>query len=365
MRDVATLLSSLSCCSSWDLASRMAELTALPAEKRQLRVRNQRRYSEPQLARSCGMRAQRLWGESWRAALEWAELAVLIAEQRHAPSVAVQEDLLAETKGCLGNVLRLAGRHSAELTLEEAREHARAGTGDPLLEAELACFLGALRLRQRSFLSASSLFLSAESLARSVGQSVTVARASIGHARALLWQGKTESAVAVMRATLEEHVDPSEDPELGLLALHALALAIEARGNLELALLIMKKAFLLNWPDGRIRRLALARAKQYAAGLLLTLGRGEEAAVYLEQVATTLLEAELADDAAWCMVEVALARASDSHKLMKALEGAAEIFSSIGRQGEVALIREALSNSHAAGIIPKIVLLQRSRVRQT
>ncbi len=132
------------------------------------------------------------------------------------------QDLRARAWSQIGNALRLqSDLPAAEIAFEQGWEHLELGTGDLL---ELAIFLdlqASLRRSQRRFAEALRLLKRAIVLFSKLGDPHRAGRSLINLSLALLYSGRTEESVPVLRQAMKL-IEPGLEPRLLLSARHNL-----------------------------------------------------------------------------------------------------------------------------------------------
>ncbi len=133
----------------------LAQLDAIPAEQRELKVRNLRRFASPPLSRLLVERSEAARFTDTRKMLLDARLAVAAAEAaaaRRGLSEELVNDALARAWGALANAYRLRSElPAAEHAFAAAFRYLDQGSGDQRLRAWLCRHLASLHLFRREF----------------------------------------------------------------------------------------------------------------------------------------------------------------------------------------------------------------------
>jgi tetratricopeptide (TPR) repeat protein len=151
----------------------LRELDRLPAEQREIRVRNQARFASPQLVEALVERSHAVRYRDPEQMLRDARLAVAAAEALRA-STPIACEALADTHarawGQLGNAHRVRNEPAmAQCAFEKAFCWLKEGAGDEALHALLCRQLASLHLEIREFTTALRLLTEAVAMSRRLG----------------------------------------------------------------------------------------------------------------------------------------------------------------------------------------------------
>jgi tetratricopeptide (TPR) repeat protein len=175
--------------------------------------------------------------------LQLAQAGVQAAQRLDPSSLDPEQiaDLQARAWAQLGNAERVTGNlAAAEGSLEQAHEFFQAGTGDPLLEAQLLSIRAALLAGQRRFLPAMELLERVEAAYSAVEDRHELGRALVQRGLYTCYVGRAEEAVPLLRRGLDL-IDEAADPQLALAAVHNLARSLAERGHLRAARTLLGK----------------------------------------------------------------------------------------------------------------------------
>lgn len=210
-----------------------AELASLPAERRQVLIRNSRRFQTWGLAEwlleAPGPRAA---GEMDQA-IGHGRLALRVVETLdeavYGPRLV--RDLEARAWARLGKALRQGGDlGGAEEALLKARGLLDEGTGDPLEKAEVLALMSTLRADQRRFSEALRLSRRALVIYRRAGEGHRVGCCLIHQGLYRGQCGDPEQAIDLLRQGLAQ-IEPEAEPRLVLTARHHLVLNLVDAGR--------------------------------------------------------------------------------------------------------------------------------------
>lgn len=166
-------------------------------------------------------------------AVETAHLAVRVAghlgEAYHPDWVL---DLEARAFAHLGNARRVLGELKAadDAFLQAAERLERSGTGDLRAEAEVASFLGSLRLDQRRWEEARTLVDRSLTLYQKSQDGHGAAKAFLQKAKILKLMGDVEGSIELLR-TSDETIDPHREPRLYAYARQSLLTSLNLAGR--------------------------------------------------------------------------------------------------------------------------------------
>jgi tetratricopeptide (TPR) repeat protein len=283
----------------------LAQLERLPAGRRQLLIRNSRRFQGWALGQLLISQSHRLGFRNPTASLDFAVLATEVAqrvdEECFGPGLV--QDLRGAAWVQLGNAQRICAElRKSEEAFGIAEHFLTRGSGDPL---ELARFLeskGSLRRAQRRFQESTALLEAAIALYREVDDRHREAWALISLGNVYVNAGEVGKAVDSIEAGLAR-VDASEDPRLVLYARHNLAVLLSDSGrHLEAQALL-----------GQVRRLHrrfgdemnLVRLRWLEGKVASGLGRFAEAEEALLEAQRAFVDRDLGYDAAVVSLDLA------------------------------------------------------------
>jgi len=224
------------------IAAQRAEATHLLEQlethshaRRQLLVRNSRRYRSWPLCELVLEKAFDLGSSDPSAGVEWAETGLAISQQLQPEDYGdrIVQDFQGRAWTVLGGVLRVISQlKEAERAFAKGAKALEQGTGDPLENGNHARMLGALRLDQGRYSEACSSYDQAIRLYRLIGETHLAARATIDKAITLGEAGDTDRAIELTREGLE-NIDGTREPRMVLVAKHNLVLLLEENGQLQ------------------------------------------------------------------------------------------------------------------------------------
>lgn len=323
------------------------ELQGIPHARRQMLVRNSRRFRTWPL---CGLlidRAFELGFDTPAEALPIAELAVDISLQLDPDdySEPLLQDLRARALGYQANALRInSDLRSAERLLSQAFELLEEGTGDVLDQAELLKFQASLRSDQALFEESIKLQRKAVRLYRSVGDSHMEGRAMISLGCFQSFDGKPKASVVTLRMALEK-LNPHE-PRWILSCRHNLARSLRECGHLPEALELLgeTRSLYASVADS----VSLLRLLWLEAELARDLGNLAYAEKSLRAVCEGFTDQGMPSDAALACLEVAelCLRQGRTREVLDLTQAVAETFEALGTQTQalvaVTLFRQAV-----------------------
>ncbi len=160
----------------------LAHLLAQPPARRELLIRNHRRFRNPGLARLLAERSYGLRHEDPSQMRELAELAAVVAEALDPQRVGRRElaDLEALAQAHRGNALRVSEEFAAaEAALARAAARLSQGSGDPLLAARVLELTASLQADQGRAWEAAALLEEVVRIYRAAGDGEQTGRALI------------------------------------------------------------------------------------------------------------------------------------------------------------------------------------------
>jgi tetratricopeptide (TPR) repeat protein len=283
----------------------LTELLKDPAPARRRKVRSEERFHTPKLGQLLQARSRDAWFFDPSAALEYAELAVLVAERLDSGryGMSLVEDARAMAWGHLGNAFRIrSDLWRAEQALRQAwLHHARAGE-DAYTETELLKFTSSLRslqgrLEQAVLLCDRSIVLYREGQDRHLEGAALIMKGAI-----LADHSCFQEAIPVTREGLSL-VDPAEDPRLILMGNHNLTLFVANTGAPRVAKKFLVKSRSLYQDLGE--PIILARLRWLEGNIAAGLGRLGEAERVLREVRDFFVDRELGIEVAVASLELA------------------------------------------------------------
>lgn len=215
------------------LLRELEKLPDLPA--RVTRVRRSRRFRSWALCERLLAQSQSLSFEHPSESAEVAELAIETAWALDDKSLGQEliSDLIARGWASLGHARRLGGQPAlAQETFAMCRFFLEQGTGDPLVEAEVAGLVALLRRDQRQLTEAAQLHDRSVAVYNHLGAGQLLARALLQRAVTRVADEKPEAAVADLRRCLELLTDEA-DPRFRLCAQQTLIQTLHQLGHSE------------------------------------------------------------------------------------------------------------------------------------
>ncbi|MES1244605.1 MAG: tetratricopeptide repeat protein [Acidobacteriota bacterium] len=240
------------------------------------------------------------------AALELAELAVLVSGRLDAGHYGERlvEDARARAWGHLANALRISsdlGR--AEEALGTAEEHHRRAGEDAYTGAEILSFKASLLNAQGRYDEAAALLDPVANVYREARDAHREGRTLIQKAAAVSYAGRHAEAIRLARRGLAK-IDLFEEPRLLVSARHSLIGYLNELGQHEEALKALSETRGLYFQLGE--RSPLVRLRWLEGKILRDLGRLDEAETALREVKTELVELRLGLDAALASLDLAM-----------------------------------------------------------
>jgi len=185
----------------------LTRLLELPHARRLTLVRNSRRFHQWSLCQLLSRESVAILFRDPQAGLEVAQLATEIAEAPHlkAPTEALLSDLRGICWTYLGNAQRATSLFpEAEASFARANAYLREGTGDPIDLSKLIEYKATLRLKQRRFPEATTLYDQAVRISLGIGDRHAAGASVIGKAivcRAGRAPGSTAAEPGTVRST--------------------------------------------------------------------------------------------------------------------------------------------------------------------
>jgi tetratricopeptide (TPR) repeat protein len=290
----------------------LEDLLQQSPERRELLVRNSRRFHNFQL---CGLlleRSQQAVHYDPRLGERLARLALILVDEldEKVYGEPLLEDARARCWRGIGNSLRVAGElREADAALQMARAHLRQGTGDWLEKAEWLAHKACLRRAQSRFAEAADLFRRAMTLFLWARETTRAVEAAVGLALVQQYRGDPEQAIRLLEAAIRL-LDPQRDRRLLALIHFNIANNLVEVGRLREARVFLSchpEAF--DFPDP----LSRLRVRWLEARIAAELGRLEEAVRRLDAVRRGFLRQGSAFDAALVSLDLAEVLARQRH----------------------------------------------------
>lgn len=194
----------------------LTQLLRHPPERREMLVRNSRRFRSFGLYGLILERSREMFRWNPRQAETLAALALALVDSLDAERYGEKliEDARARCWAFVGNSRRVADDlYRAEEAFQRTEVHLRQGTRDHLLRAEILDFKACLRRAQRQFSEAASLFRRAASIFLWAGETQRAAQAAIGLALVKQYRGEPERALEILEQA-GRLIDPRQDQQL-------------------------------------------------------------------------------------------------------------------------------------------------------
>jgi len=252
--------------------ARLAELLEQPPERREMLMRNHRRFQSWGLLES-------LIDHSWEqcfvnaeAAEGSARLAVSLADMLDEDLYGAEriEDLRARAWGFVGNSLRVQFKLDvAEKSFETAFAHLRRGTGDSLERALLLEQRASLLRAQRRLAEAEHLLLRALRIYRETGEAHRAGRTLVSMTALFEVAETPERSIPLLHEALKL-IDPEQEPRRLLWTAHhnlITALAESGRFMEAQGLFIQARPLYARFPDGHTQNRRHWVAGKIAYGL--------------------------------------------------------------------------------------------------
>ncbi len=214
------------------------ELEAHPQNRRMMLIINSRRFHNWFLAELILARVVDLGFQEPSRALDWAKLAVALAERlpEYPYSPALVSDMRARSWGAYANALRINSElNEAGQSFERAEEALECGSGDPLEEARLLGWKAAYLKSRRQLEASTRLYDRAIRLLRSAGDEHLMGRMMADKGTTLSTAGDFEGAIQATEDALR-YIDADLDPRAALAAKHNLSLYHHRHGDVDQAM---------------------------------------------------------------------------------------------------------------------------------
>lgn len=245
-----------------------SELLTLPAGRRNLLVKNSRKYQTLAICQKLVAESHRLGFEEPTESLSLANLALTVAgelsEERYGSGAI--EDFKARSWGQIGNAQRILNDfRNADAAFVAAKEHLLSGTEDPLERAWLLDLVASLRKDQNRLEESKKLQQASLGLFGEVGDCHQQGRALIKMSSLHTLEGEPEKALACLSMGVPL-IDTTVEPQLALFAAENLSWVlldccryVEARAALQKARQILSglsghevSRIRHRWCEGRI-----------------------------------------------------------------------------------------------------------------
>jgi tetratricopeptide (TPR) repeat protein len=268
---------------SGDAGALLKALLRAARPERPALIRGDVRFQIPKLCQLLKDRGREAWHEDPAVALEFAELAVAVAERLDPARFGSNqvEDTLASAWAHLGNAYRITSdlRRAEEALRRASVHHLRAG-GDAFTQSEILSFTASLRDNQGRFDEATYLLDRVIAIHREGQENLQMARALITKGVVLNDAGRSREAIHVLREGMAR-LDPEEEPRLVLAARHNLIFGFNEIGESRRALAALEASRQLYMEVGD--RLHRVRFWSLEGLISRNLGRLDEAAVALRR----------------------------------------------------------------------------------
>ncbi|HWM93432.1 MAG TPA: tetratricopeptide repeat protein [Thermoanaerobaculia bacterium] len=347
----------------------LGELLQQSAPERRLLIETQPRLQGLKLCELLQTRARQVWSSDPVAAVEFAELAVAVADRldtEHYGSQVV-ENVRALAWAHLGNAHRIASDlRRAEEDLRTAEEHYRLAGEDAYTEAQFLSFKASLRNAQGQFEDAAMLLDQALAIYREARDRHLQGKMLIKKGAAFGYAGRFKEASRLVRRGLSR-IDLMEDPRLLVAARHNLIWYLEEAGRHQEALTALEETrslyLELGEPSHRVR------LRWLEGKIFRGLDRLDEAESTLREARDAFIERGIGFDAALVSLDLAMvyARRGDTGEMKRLATEMIPIFESrdVHQEALAALLlfRQAAETEGATlGLLERMATyLQRAR----
>jgi tetratricopeptide (TPR) repeat protein len=325
----------------------LAELLDLPPGRREMLLRNSRRFQSQGLCQLALRRSREMTPGDPRSGEELASLALQIVERIDQIDTERREDLRAQGWMLLANARRVcADLHGAEAAFMRAKAHLKSGRGDHLDRADFLVLKACQRRAQRRFLEAARLLRRALSIWLTTGQGRRAAETLTSWALVCKEAGETDDAVRLLdRAAVLAGPDP--DPRFRRILQHNLAACLIDKGCLLEAQTVLFGS--RRFDDALGNPIWDLRMRWLQATITHGLGRLTEAVDLLAAARDGFLEQGNGYVASLISVELAQVHAEIGHftAAEESARAALEVFRSLGIERE-ALAAQMLIHQAAA-----------------
>lgn len=256
----------------------LAELKGHPHEQLETLVRSTARYQTWGLMEHLLTECTELRVDAPQKSLEFARLAVCIAEHLGEYPQPLVEDARGRAWGYTGNALRVLDQRGAQEAFQRAHQHLAKGTGDPLEKAALLSFESSLASQKGDFEKALELLANALRIYRRFGDSHQVGRTLIQEGLNTGYLERHEQAIRMLSLGLQR-IDASREPSLVLAARHNLIENLNEAGRTRQALALLQNTRPMYEEVGD--DLVLTRLNFLEGRVALSVGNLEEAEGFL------------------------------------------------------------------------------------
>jgi tetratricopeptide (TPR) repeat protein len=287
-------------------AALLGEILAETTQDRRRLVEEQPRFRALMLCDLLLERSREAGFTDPAAALELAELGVLVSDRLDSGHYGERlvEDARARAWSHLANAFRISSdlRH-AEEALQTAEEHHRQAGEDAYTGAEILSFKASLLNAQGRYEEAAALLDPVVGVYRDARDAHREGRTLIQKAAAVSYAGRHAEAIRLARRGLAK-IDLFEEPRLLVAGRHNLIASLRGSGRHEEALKALSETRRLYLQLGE--RSPLVRLRWLEGKILRDLGRLEEAEAALREVRTELAQLRLGLDAALASLDLAM-----------------------------------------------------------
>jgi tetratricopeptide (TPR) repeat protein len=287
----------------------LSELLSHPPERRQILLRNSRRFQSLGLCFVLLERSREATPADPRRGEELASLALALAESLDPAPIGKEriEDLRSQGWMLIANSRRArSDLHGAEEAFLLAESHSRQGSGEHLDRAQLFILKACLRRMQSRFIEAKRLLRRALSICLCVGESRRAVEALLSWSLLCEEAGEMDEALDLLQQA-RRLAGPDIAPYLRLVLQHNLAICLFEKGRLLEAQAILARNRVLY----RVLRNPVfeLRERWVRAMIAHKLGRSAEAVDLLTAVRDGFLDQEHSYSAALVSLELALMHA--------------------------------------------------------
>lgn len=290
-----------------DLATRCSWVLTLKESGRQLRLRNARQSQHPGVAAEFVERSYALRHTDPQTSMCLGRVAVDAAEALHLGQdwAELTADLQAQAWGNLANCYRLTGQFAEAAEAWEQSDAALArGTGDPLLQADLARKQGNFRRAEGRYEDSSLALARAAELFRRCGEGHASGKSQLDLAVTHFYADDPKQALAAGKKAAKL-IDIQAEPEMGLALYHNTLFFLEADGQHEMAFIVSGR--IAWWYEVLESPLLAARYQWLRGRLAFAAGATEAAARHADEARRSLLAEGQIFDAALAGFDTCLA----------------------------------------------------------
>lgn len=287
-------------------AALLGELLTESAPDRRRLLREQPRFRAIMLCELLLARSREAWFTDPAAAVELAELAVMVSDRLDADHYgqALVEDARARVWAYLANALRIASDvRRAEKAFETAEDHHRRAGEDAYTGAEILSFKASLRVAQGRYEEAASLLDPAIQVYREARDRHREGRSLIKKGTALSYASRHVEAARLFRRGLAK-IDAYEEPRILVMARHNLINCLQGSGRYEEALRVLNETRGLYLELGEPSH--LVRLRWMEGKLYRDLGRLDEAESAFREVRENFIRQGIGLEAAMVSLDLAM-----------------------------------------------------------